>query len=318
MAEKQGPIDEDECLNALIAVFIDHLTAERRVSPYTVRNYQAALTRFDVFLTGYLGGAPGLQTLAGLEPKDFRAFLAERRREGVGPPSLSLDLSAIRSFYRFLHRRRGVKNDAISALRGPKQKTPLPRPVSEDGAAALIRSAQQGQGLDGEARAWVRARDAALFTLLYGAGLRISEALGLKWGDAPLGESLRILGKGGKARLAPVLPAARQAVDAYCALCPYGGAPSDPLFFSVRGKALSPRMAQRTMKDHSRALGLPESATPHALRHAFATHLLAGGGDLRAVQELLGHATIASTQRYTKVDVTAMMETYAKAHPRSK
>ncbi len=317
MALYKSKTGKAEKLPQLIAAFVEYISVERRVSPYTVRNYEAALTRFDEFLTSHLGVGPGLSALGALEPRDFRAFLADRRREGAQPQTLSLDLSAIRSFYRFLHQRRGVKNDAISVLRGPKQKTPLPRPVSTQGADALIQSAAEGQGLDGEARAWVRARDAALFTLLYGAGLRISEALGLKWGVAPLGESVRIQGKGGKERLAPVLPAARQAVEAYCVLCPYGTEADDPLFFSVRGKALSPRMAQRTMKAHVRALGLPESATPHALRHAFATHLLAGGGDLRAVQELLGHATIASTQRYTKVDVSAMMETYAKAHPRS-
>jgi len=297
---------------ALIAAFLAHLKAERRASRYTVRNYGATLQRFHDFLTDHLGGPPNLNRLARLETRDFRAFLAARRAEGLDSPSLKLDLSAIRSFYAFLRRREGIDNDAIAAMRGPKTKERLPRPVSAVDAAALIDAAGAGDG-----PAWLKARDAAIFTLLYGGGLRISEALSLKWRDAPLGERLRILGKGGKTRDVPVIAAVRDAVNAYWGVCPHVIGKDGPLFFSVRGKPLSARLVQRSMARLRAALGLPESATPHALRHAFATHLLAGGGDLRAIQELLGHASIAATQRYTKVDSEQLLAVYDKAHPRA-
>jgi integrase/recombinase XerC len=299
-------------MKALSAAFLSHLKAERRASPYTLRNYGATLDRFAAFLVVHLGAAPTTARLARLEPRDFRAFLASRRKEGLDGASLKLELSALKSFFGFLRRREGIENDAIGVLRGPKAKERLPRPVSPSDAQALIAAAGEGDGAP-----WVKARDAALFTLLYGAGLRISEALSLRWRDAPLEERLRILGKGGKARDVPVMAVVREAVDAYCALCPYGGAVNDPLYFSVRGKPLTPRLAQRVMARHRSVLGLPESATPHALRHAFATHLLAGGGDLRAIQELLGHASIAATQRYTKVDAERLLSVYESAHPRA-
>lgn len=292
--------------------FLTYLKAERRASPYTARNYGASLQRFLDFLADYLGEAPSLETLARLDARAFRSFLAARKAEGLDAASLRLELSALRAFFAYLRRRESVDNDAITAMRGPKMKERLPRPVSEDDADALIEAAATGDG-----PAWVKARDAALFTLLYGAGLRISEALSVRWIDVPLGERLRIIGKGSKARDVPLIKAVREAVAVYCDLCPYPREPETPLFFSVRGKMLSARLVQRSMAGHRAALGLPESATPHALRHAFATHLLSAGGDLRAIQELLGHASIAATQRYTKVDAARVLAVYKTAHPRA-
>lgn len=296
--------------------FEQHLKAEKRASQYTLRNYGAALERFEEFLAAYRGEKATLRSLAALEARDFRAYLAERRNEGLAPPSLKLELSALKSFYKFLRKRAAVENDAIAAMRGPRMKERLPRPVSAAEAEALIEAAKTSKPSP-RAEGWEQARDAALFTLLYGAGLRISEALSLRWKDAPLKETLRIKGKGGKTRAAPIIPAAREAVDAYVSACPYGGQADDPLFFSNRGKPLSATLAQRTMRRLRGALGLPDSATPHALRHAFATHLLAAGGDLRAIQELLGHASLAATQRYTKIDAENLLRVFDKAHPRA-
>ena len=305
-----------ETIAAWRDAFARHLKSEKRASAYTQRNYLATLARFDGFLTGYLGATPRLDHLAALELKDFRAFLAERRNEGLSPPSLKLELSALKTFYRFLKKRGGVDNDAIAAMRGPKATERLPRPVNEDDAEALIAAAAHVKTSTAKEN-WEQARDAALMTLLYGLGLRISEALSLHWGDAPLGETLRIKGKGAKIRDVPVIPAARDAVEAYRDLCPYGGEAEGPLFFSTRGKPLSATLAQRTMAKLRACLGLPDSATPHALRHAFATHLLSAGGDLRAIQELLGHSSLAATQRYTKIDQENLLRTFDKAHPRS-
>ena len=296
--------------------FERHLKSEKRASAYTLRNYSATLERFDGFLRGYLGGTVTLDQLAALETKDFRAFLAERRNEGLAPPSIKLELSAIKTFYKFLRKRADIDNDAIAIMRGPKAKERLPRPVNEADAHALIDAAQTMKTTS-KKQNWEQARDAALMTLLYGCGLRISEALSLRWGDAPLEDALRIKGKGAKTRLVPVVPAAREAIDAYAALCPYGGEAGDPLFFSTRGKPLSATLAQRTMAKLRVALGLPDSATPHALRHAFATHLLSAGGDLRAIQELLGHSSLAATQRYTKIDRDSLLRAFDKAHPRA-
>lgn len=276
----------------------------------------ATLTRFDAFLTDHLGAPATLNDLAALETKDFRGFLALRRNEGLAAPSIKLELSALKTFYAFLRRRADIDNDAIAVMRGPRTRERLPRPVSERDADALIEAAQTLKTTT-QKQNWEQARDAALMTLLYGAGLRISEALSLRWVDAPLAETLRIKGKGAKTRIVPVVPAARDAVDAYVALCPFGGDADSPLFFSTRGKPLSATLAQRTMAKLRAALGLPDSATPHALRHAFATHLLSAGGDLRAVQELLGHSSLAATQRYTKIDRDSLVRVFDKAHPRA-
>ncbi|MEZ5914828.1 MAG: tyrosine-type recombinase/integrase [Parvularculaceae bacterium] len=234
-----------------------------------------------------------------------------RREEGLSAASLKLELSALKTFYRHLRKRFSLANDAIGAMRGPKLKPKLPRPVDAAGAQELIAAAGAGR------EPWISARDAAIFTLLYGAGLRISEALSLKMSDAPFGEAVKIRGKGGKSRLAPLLPAVRQALERYLELRPPASSGEEAMFLSVRNKPLGPRPVQIEMKRHARALGLGENATPHALRHAFATHLLQAGGDIRAIQELLGHASIAATQRYTKVNEDALLSSYRRAHPRA-
>ncbi len=309
--QKADAVKETPALTALIGAFLEHLKAERRASPHTIRNYEAALRNFEAFTRAHFGAALHGPDLEKLELRDFRSYLAKRRDEGLAAPSLKVDLSALKSFYRFLARRAGVQNDAIGAVSGPKLKAKLPRPVDAANAEALLGLA------DASREAWIGARDDAIFTLLYGAGLRISEALSLKRSDAPEGDTVRVTGKGSKQRLAPILPVVREAIAAYLRLCPYAQQPDDPLFYSARGKALNPRIVQGEMKRRANLLGLPESATPHALRHAFATQLLAAGGDLRSIQELLGHASIAATQRYTKVDQQGLMSAFRAAHPRA-
>ena len=300
-----------EALEAWIA----YLAHERRASPLTLEAYREDLTAFFAFLTQHLGGPPTLSTLEGVSAADVRAYMAFRRSgdRPLTPRSLSRRLSAIRSFYRFADRRLGVANTGVALVRGPRLKPTAPRPVTEDQARGLITAAET----DPEREGWEGARDAALLTLLYGCGLRISEALSLRRADAPLPDALRITGKGGKTRLAPVLPAVRQAVDAYLAELPFGLAPAEPLFRAKRGGPLGARYAQALMARLRGSLGLPDSATPHALRHSFATHILAGGGDLRAIQELLGHASLSTTQKYTAVDAAGLLAVYAKAHPRA-
>ncbi len=299
-------------LAPLISAYLQHLSSERRASRYTIRNYQTALRNFEAFSRAHFGVALKSADLEKIELRDFRSYLAKRREDGLAAASLKVELSALKGFYKFLARREGVNNDAIGVMRGPKLKAKLPRPVDASSADALLALS------DPSREAWIGARDDAIFTLLYGAGLRISEALSLKRLDAPEGDSLRVLGKGSKQRLAPVLPVVREAIAAYLGICPYLHNPEDPLFFSARGKALNPRIVQREMKRRAKLLGLPDSATPHALRHTFATQLLAAGGDLRAIQELLGHSSIAATQRYTKIDAEGLIETYRTAHPRAR
>lgn len=287
--------------------FLQALAHERRASPYTVRNYTAALERFE----RHFGANIDARRLARLEPRDFRGFLAARKRDGVRAETIALDLSALRSFFKFLRRRAGVDNDAIEVVRAAAKAKKLPRPLNEDDARAVIAAApDEASGPP----SWTALRDTALLTLLWGAGLRISEALSLRWSDAPLGDRLRVRGKGGKFRDTPIIEAVREAVEAYRAVCPYA---DGPLFYAARGGALSPRLAQRAMAARRTALGLPETATPHALRHSFATHLLAAGADLRSVQELLGHQSIAATQRYTKIEASRLLAVYDEAHPRA-
>lgn len=296
--------------------FLDVLRGERRASPYTVRNYEHALRQFGDFLSGHVGTDPSAAVLGELKTRDFRAYLAARHREGLDPATLRLDLSAIRSFFRYWDRQGVLSSAALSALKSPKKRTVLPRPVSAAAAQDLIAAAQESAG----GTQWVATRDAALFTLLYGAGLRISEALALDW-HAP-GEHLRIDGKGGKTRDVPLLPAVRAALADYKSAierdvphCLSGE--NRPLFIGTRGGRLSPSVAQARMRSLRKGLGLPESATPHALRHGFATELLAGGADLRVIQELLGHASLASTQRYTAVDPDRLAAEHRRCHPRS-
>ncbi|HEX3810325.1 MAG TPA: tyrosine recombinase XerC [Rhizomicrobium sp.] len=291
------------------------LAHERRFSANTLRAYGDDLSRLLGFLHDHLGGAVDARALAKLSPADFRAFITLRRSEGLSSRSVQRTLASIRSFFRWLAREEILENPAPRAIRGPRVKRGLPRPLSEKDAKSFLDKTAQQKNKNYK---WLPARDAALFTLLYGAGLRISEALSLKRGDAPLSESLSIIGKGNKERSVPVLPAVRKAIDDYLKACPLNLGPHAPLFLSRLGKAMSPREAQSVMQALRSQLGLSERATPHALRHSFATHLLANGGDLRSVQELLGHASLSTTQTYTEIETSQLMEIYKKAHPRAK
>jgi integrase/recombinase XerC len=296
-----------------LAAWLQHLAQERRASPRTVEAYGAAGGRYINFLEQHLGGPLSLEGLGALTAGEIRAWLAHLRQgeRPLSPRSLSQSLSAIRTFHRFLDRRLATPNAAVDLIRGPRVKPSAPRPVTEDQARGMLAE----PGLDPDKEEWESARDEAVLTLLYGCGLRISEGLSLKRSDAPLGDTLRILGKGSKTRIVPVLPAVREAVDAYLAEVPFALAPDEPLFRAKRGGRLSPRHVQATVQLLRGRLGLPASATPHALRHSFATHLLGAGADLRSIQELLGHASLSTTQRYTDVDAAALLSAYSKAHP---
>ncbi|WP_420560055.1 tyrosine recombinase XerC [Tepidicaulis sp.] len=300
-------------LRDIFLTWLEHLSGEKRASPKTIEHYARDLTRFCEFMGAHLGGAPSLKDLSKLTTADFRAFLAQRRNDGIASRSLARNLSALRMFYRFLEREGLSDNQALLRIRSPKLPSALPKPLPVDAARALIEEAGKAPQ-----EAWIRARDGALLTLLYGCGLRVSEALSLTGADLPLGKTLRILGKGRKERVLPVLPAAREAVSAYTALCPYPIGEEDALFKGVRGKALGARQVQKLTEHLRLILGLPDSVTPHALRHSFATHLLAAGGDLRAVQELLGHASLSTTQVYTAVEDAQLLAIYDKAHPRAR
>ncbi|MDB5446899.1 MAG: integrase/recombinase XerC [Phenylobacterium sp.] len=297
------------------ALWLEHLANERRASPRTLEAYGFAAARYIAFLERHRGEAVTVPALAEVTAGEVRAWLAHLRsgKHPLSPRSLSQALSAIRTFHRFLDRRLDAPNAAIALVRGPKVKPGAPRPVSEDQAHGLLAE----PGLDPDREDWEAARDQAVLTLLYGCGLRISEALSLKRRDAPLGPELRITGKGSKTRIVPVLPAVRDAVDAYLAELPFVVEPDAPLFRAKRGGPLSPRHVQATVQILRGRLGLPSSATPHALRHSFATHLLGAGADLRAIQELLGHASLSTTQRYTEVDAARLLSAYANAHPRA-
>jgi integrase/recombinase XerC len=297
-----------------LAGFLEHLGHERRASPRTLEAYGAAVRNYLAFLEGHLGGAPTLEQLGALSAGDIRAFLAHRRR-GARPlsaRSLSQTLSAVRTFHRYLDRRLGVPCPALALVRGPKVVPGAPRPVTEDQAMGLLEEV----GADPDHEDWENLRDEAVLALLYGCGLRISEALAVRRSDAPLGESLRILGKGSKTRIAPVLPQVRDAVQAYLAALPFDLDPAEPLFRAARGGPLPARRVQELMAKLRGRLGLSERATPHALRHSFATHLLGAGADLRSIQELLGHASLSTTQRYTAVDSAGLLAAYSKAHPK--
>ncbi len=296
----------------LKTAWLASLAHEKRASPHTLRAYGDDATRFLAFLDEHVGGAIDDGKLAKLTPADIRAFITHRRNEGLGARGVQRALASVRSFFRWLAREEILDNAAPRGLRTPRIRRGLPRPLSETDAARAIEEAGNN---DIE---WIAARDSALITLLYGAGLRISEALSLKRGDAPLASSLTILGKGRKERFVPILPVIGEAVDRYVALVPHKFAASAPLFLSKRGKPMSPREAQSLMQNLRGRLGLGDKATPHALRHSFATHLLAHGGDLRAVQELLGHASLSTTQVYTEVETSKLLEVYRNAHPKGK
>ncbi|HEY2069406.1 MAG TPA: tyrosine recombinase XerC [Rhizomicrobium sp.] len=303
---------------ALAQEWLDSLAHERRASPHTLRAYGDDVARFLGFLTVHVGGEIDVPALAALTPADIRAFITERRNDGLGPRGVQRALAAIRSFFRYLTREAILDNPAARALKTPRAPRGLPRPLSiEDTSRVLEEAGKRGASKETSKDKWLGARDVALLTLLYGAGLRISEGLSLKRGDAPLGDQLSIVGKGRKERVVPLLPVVRDAVDAYVKACPFQLAPTAPLFLSRKGLPMSAREAQALMQRLRSSLGLPERATPHALRHSFATHVLAGGGDLRAVQELLGHASLSTTQTYTQVETSKLLEIYKKSHPRA-
>ncbi|CAI9415198.1 Tyrosine recombinase XerC [Pleomorphomonas sp. T1.2MG-36] len=286
----------------------------RRLSPRTVEAYGRDAHDFVRFLTGHLGAPPAIVDLGRLSPADYRAFLARRRRDGLAAPSLARGLSGIRSLIRFLEKRGEATSAAVSAIAAPKAPRRLPRPLGVSDALSIVSEA--GALVD---EPWIAARDAAVLALLYGAGLRISEALSLTAAEAPpeAGGAVRVTGKGGKTRLVPVLPAVGRAVAAYIRLVPFRLAPQEPLFRGAKGGPLSPRIIQLAVQRLRGALGLPETATPHALRHSFATHLLGSGGDLRTIQELLGHANLSTTQVYTSVDAERLVAAWKGAHPRA-
>jgi len=314
-AQGRNPAESGEAAAAVaLAAFLAFLQDERRASPRTVEAYGRDVGAFLGFLTGHLGEPPTLEAFSRLEPMDLRAYLAHRRRgeQALADRSVARALAAIRSFLRFLERRCGVENARLALVRGPRLKPGLPRPVSEGAAQELIAAAGEEA-----AEPWIAARDAAVLLLLYGCGLRISEALGLRGAALPMGEGLRVLGKGGKERLVPVLPVVREAVQGYGRLCPFPLDREGALFRGAKGGPLLPRIVQLRVARLRVQLGLPDSATPHALRHAFATHLLSGGADLRAIQELLGHASLSTTQVYAAVEGSALVEAFDRAHPRA-
>ncbi|MDJ0977708.1 MAG: tyrosine recombinase XerC [Erythrobacter sp.] len=292
----------------LLEAWRDHLTHARRRSPHTVRAYMAAaqriIARHDL---------ADWDAAARIEAHDLRRHLAARRAEGLGNASAARELSALKAFVRFAREQAGDPDPAAPRLRGPRLKKGLPRPVTPDEAVNIT---DLVDGLAGDD--WVGARDRTVLLLMYGSGLRIAEALSLTGRDAPLAETLSVTGKGGKQRIVPILPITRKAVAEYASACPFDLEPEAPLFRGVKGGPLSPGMVQKAMANARKALGLPDTATPHALRHSFATHLLGAGADLRSLQELLGHASLGSTQIYTKVDAAKMLEDYRAAHPRAK
>jgi integrase/recombinase XerC len=293
------------------------LAKERRLSAKTVEAYARDLRQFLAFLTNHLGEPPSVKGILGLKPLDIRAFLAARRMNSVGSRSLMRQLAALRSFARHLEREGFGTASAFAAIRTPKVDKNLPRPLSASSAVAVT---DAGTRASENRKPWILARDAAVLSLLYGAGLRISEALGLQRRDAPVNgiDTITVTGKGGKMRSVPVISAIQRAVEEYLQLCPYAIPPEGPLFVGARGGPLSPRIIQLAVEELRGALGLPDSATPHALRHSFATHLLAKGGDLRGIQELLGHASLSTTQLYTKVDAARLMDAFNAAHPRAR
>ena len=308
MADPQLTADE------ALAAWLEHLAHERRLAPNTLEAYGRIGRLYLAFLARHRGGPQRLADLGTVTAAEVRAHLAERRSgdHPLAARSISQTLSAIRAFHGFLDRRCGTPAPQLALVRGPRIKTSLPRPVSEDQARGLL----QETDADPDTEAWEAARDRAVLTLLYGCGLRISEGLSLSRSDAPLPETLRITGKGGKTRLAPVLPAVREAVDGYLALQPFPLEPADALFRARRGGPLTPRHVQAMVQRLRGRLGLPATATPHALRHSFATHLLGAGADLRSIQELLGHASLSTTQKYTAVDAQRLLDAYSAAHPR--
>ncbi|WGW05403.1 tyrosine recombinase XerC [Tropicibacter oceani] len=306
------PFEISAAARDALASWLEAAKALKAASDNTIKAYQVDVLDFITFLTLHHGQPQGLAPLARVTTPDMRAWMAHLRAQDVAPRSMARKLSAVKSFYRWLSEREGYEPTAVLSARAPKFQKKLPRPLTEDAARAMIDTVEL-QATQG----WIGARDAAVVTLLYGCGLRISEALGITGRDLPLGETMRILGKGRKERIVPVLPVARRAVDTYLSLCPHPMEPDKPLFRGARGGPLNPRLIQKVTEKARMQLGLPATATPHAMRHSFATHLLSAGGDLRAIQELLGHASLSTTQAYTSVDQVHLMKVYEATHPKA-
>lgn len=299
-------------LGAALAQWLAQLQAIEGAAQNTVEAYRRDVTRYLKFLSTHRGGADGIAAIARTTQTDLRAWMAEERSRALSPRSLARALSAVKGFTAWAADRTNADATTVLSARGPKFRRKLPRPLTEDGAAAILTEIGSDARED-----WIAARDTAIATLLYGLGLRISEALSLTGADHPLPSTLRITGKGGKTRPVPVILAAAEAVADYVRQCPFDLSPAEPLFRGARGGPVNPRLIQAAMERARLRLGLPATATPHALRHSFATHLLSAGGDLRAIQELLGHASLSTTQAYTAVDAARLMEVYEKAHPRA-
>lgn len=299
-------------LTHALTAWLNHCSALNDAADNTLKAYQTDVLGFLSFMTLHKGEPQGLAPLAKITVSDMRSWMAHERSRGVGARSLARSLSAVKSFYSWLAEREGFEPTAVLLTRSPKFTKKLPRPLAVDAATAMIDTVEL-QARDG----WVAARDAAVVTLLYGCGLRISEALGLTGASVPFPAALMIRGKGGKDRIVPVIDAARDAVATYLRLCPHPLEHDAPLFRGVRGGVLNPRAVQKVMEKARMQLGLPATATPHAMRHSFATHLLSAGGDLRSIQELLGHASLSTTQAYTAVDTARLMEVYNRSHPKA-
>ncbi len=308
----------DAELAGLARAWFEHLGGERRVSALTLEAYVRDLRQFLAFAAVHFGAPPTVAAVCGLSPADLRAFLASRRDAGVGSRSLLRQLAGLRSFARYLERQRQAAKRGLRRRAGAQGAPAACRSLSTAASARAVASVEARAGEDREP--WILARDAAVLGLLYGAGLRISEALAIRRSEAPTGErdALRVVGKGRKTRDVPVIAPVRRGVEAYLALCPYPLPPAGPLFVGAKGGPLSPRIIQLAVERLRGALGLPDSATPHALRHSFATHLLGRGGDLRSIQELLGHASLSTTQIYAAVDSSRLVEAYRSAHPRGR
>ena len=296
----------------LLQSWIESREAVSGVSQSTVRSYRHDVAGFLGFLIEYRGGALDIEAIKDVGLRDMRAWMARERGRGISPRSLARELSAVKNFYRWLAIREGIEPTAVLSVRVPRFQKSLPRPLSVEAAHEVIGFVGKSEG-----ERWVAARDMAVILLLYGCGLRISETLGLRRSDAPLADVIKICGKGGKERIVPVISVVRNAVDSYLDLCPFSLGPGSSLFVGKRGGALNQRIVRRVMKNARSGLGLPSSATPHALRHSFATHLLEASGDLRAIQELLGHSSLSTTQNYTAVEQTQLIDMYNRAHPRA-
>jgi len=296
----------------LMENWLSSLSAVGGRAEKTIDAYRHDVSHFIHFLSQHNGERPSKAILSKVSVKDMRSWISHARRSGLSPRSLARALSAIKSFYRWMGQTYGVSTTAVLSTRTPKFEKPLPRPVKKSDAKDLIKQID----LQSE-HEWINARNVAVITLLYGCGLRISEALSITFDKTPLPEVLKIIGKGNKERIVPILPVAKAAVKNYLKCCPYSFLPNDRLFKGARGGPLNQRLIRKVMEQTRIQLGLPSTATPHSMRHSFATHLLEAGGDLRVIQELLGHASLSSTQAYTAVDQTRLMDVYKKAHPKA-